>query len=291
MHPIGSVAALWRYPVKSMLGEPLDTAEVTERGVVGDRAYAVADRRDGRIATGKHPRKWGRLLELRAAYVHGPEPRVAVTFPDGSVVGSDDPGIDTALSAHLDREVTLVGHAAGNPTAEEVWPRIDGLAPDGVVEAISQGRQEGGEPVSDIPVASMAPPGTFFDLTTLHLLTTATLRRLEELAPDADFDARRYRPNVLVEVDGSGFVENDWTGAQLTLGSSVTAHVDLPTMRCVMTTLARDGMSADRGSLQAIARHNRVEIPGMGRWACAGTYASVTGAGTVAVGDPVHLAE
>src|SRR4051812_20871243 len=61
MADLGIVAALHRFPVKSMLGESLDVAELTELGVTGDRAWAVLDRSDGRVATGKHPRKWSRL--------------------------------------------------------------------------------------------------------------------------------------------------------------------------------------------------------------------------------------
>jgi uncharacterized protein YcbX len=286
MAELGTVAALYRYPVKSMLGEQLDRAELREGGLDGDRAFAVADQGDGRIATGKHPRKWSRLVELAAAYVDGPGSPVAISFPDGTVTRSDSPSVGGALSRYLGRDVALVSHAAVGQAIEEVWPNIDGLAPVDLVESMSGGRREGDDPVTDIPVSSMAPAGTFFDLTTLHVLTTATLRRLRELEPAADFDVRRYRPNVLVDVPGSGFVENDWVGAALGIGGA-KARVDLPTMRCVMTTLARDGLATDRSSLQAIARHNQVEIAGMGTWACAGVYASVTGAGTVAVGDLV----
>jgi len=286
---LGTVAALYRFPVKSMLGEQLHHALFSDRGVVGDRAYAVVDRADGRIATGKHPRKWSRLVEVAAAYVEDPTSPVVITFPDGTEVRTDEPGVDAALSAYLGRDVALIAHAEDGQVIEEVWPSIDGLAPPELVESMSGGRREGDEPVSDIPVSSMSPPGTFFDLTSLHLLTTATLRRLAELEPAADFDVRRYRPNVLVEVTGADFVENDWVGATLAVGPDAQARVDMPTMRCVMTTLARDGMPADRGSLQAIARHNRREIFG-GQWACAGVYASVTAIGGVSVGDAVSVA-
>jgi uncharacterized protein len=282
------VAALYRFPVKSMLGEQLHHVELTDRGVVGDRAYAVVDREDGKIATGKHPRKWSKLLELSASYVEDATSPVVVTFPDGSVVRSDDPGIDAALSTYLGRDVALISHAEEGQVVEEVWPRIEGLAPPEVVESMSGGRLEDDEPVSDIPVSSMAPPGTFFDLTTLHVLTTATLRRLAELEPSADFDVRRYRPNVLVDVDGADFVENAWVGSTLALGATAEARVDMPTMRCIMTTLARADLAKDRGSLQAIARHNRQEIFG-GQWACAGVYASVTATGGLAVGDAVSI--
>lgn len=282
---LGTVAALYRFPVKSMLGEQPDVVELTDRGVAGDRAWAVVDRSDGKVATGKHPRKWSRLVELAAGYIDGAGSPVAVTFPDGTTIRSDG-AIDAALTTYLGRDVTLVSQADEGQAIEEVWPQIDGLAPPELVEAMSGGRREGDDPISDIPVSSMSPPGTFFDLTTLHVLTTATLRRLAELEPAADFDVRRYRPNVLVEAEGDGFVENDWVGATLRLGAAAEARVDMPTMRCVMTTLARDGLAADRGSLQAIARHNRQEIFG-GQWACAGVYASVTVAGELSLGDPV----
>jgi uncharacterized protein YcbX len=282
---LGTVAALYRFPVKSMLGEQLTSVELTDRGFAGDRGWAVVDRSDGKIATGKHPRKWGRLVELAASYVDGPGSPAAITFPDGSTVRSDG-AIDDALTSFLGRDVALVSQRTEGQALEEVWPQIEGLAPPEVVEALSRGRREGDDPVSDIPVSSMAPEGTFFDLTTLSVMTMATLRRLGELEPGADFDVRRYRPNVLVDVPGEGFVENEWVGATLGLGETARARVDMPTMRCVMTTLARDGMANDPGSLRAIARHNRLEIFG-GKWACAGIYATITAGGTLAVADPV----
>jgi hypothetical protein len=283
-----------------MLGERLTQSPVGLRGLAGDRAYAVMDRADGRVATGKHPRKWSRLVELAAAFVDEPTtevvPPVAITFPDGQIVRSDDAKVNGALSRFLGRDVAFVKGASEGQLLEEVWPLIDGLAPPDVIAAMSGGRTENGEPVSDIPVSSMAPAGTFFDLTTLHVLTTATLRSLAALEPDADFDVRRYRPNVLVDEAGSAdtqptdFPENDWVGAALHLGQSAQAHVDMPTMRCVMTTLGRDGMPDDKRTLQAIARHNRIDIAGMGRWACAGVYATITNEGLLAVGDDVTVA-
>jgi uncharacterized protein YcbX len=284
MADLGTVAALYRYPVKSMLGERLDSAAFTERGVAGDRAWAVLDRSDGRIANGKHPRKWGRLLECAASYVDGPGSPVAVTFPDGTTIRSDG-AIDAALTTYLGRDVTLVDRAEEGQLYEGLWFRMEGYPLD-LLESMSGGREEDGMVLTDMPLSFLSPPGTLFDATTLHVLTTSTLRRLAELAPDADFDVRRYRPNVLVDDAGDGFVENDWVGATLTLGRA-TARVDMPTMRCTMTTVARDGMAQDRTQLQAIARHNRLEIAGMGTWACAGVYATITGAGPVALGDAV----
>ena len=112
-----SVVALWRYPVKSMIGEELNAAEVTERGLVGDRQFAVADAATGKVAGAKNPRKWGNFFEFRAAYVELPKsgsklPAVRVTLPDGEVVTSDEPDLSQALSRALGREVTFAkaGH-------------------------------------------------------------------------------------------------------------------------------------------------------------------------------------
>jgi hypothetical protein len=131
---IGSVVALWRYPVKSMAGEELDEAVVTERGVLGDRAYALLDRAEGKIASAKHPRKWGQLLELRASYAWPPArggalPPVRIALPDGATIASSDDGVDEVLSQVTGRRVTLTATAAGTGTLEEYWPAIDGLAP------------------------------------------------------------------------------------------------------------------------------------------------------------------
>jgi uncharacterized protein YcbX len=285
MADLGTVAALYRYPVKSMLGERLQSAEFTERGIAGDRGWAVLDRSDGRIANGKHPRKWGRLLELAAAYVDGPGSPVAITFPDGTTIRSDG-AIDAALATYLGRDVTLVDRAEEGQLYEGLWFRMEGYPID-LLESMSGGREEDGMVLTDMPLSFLSPPGTLFDATTLHVLTTSTLRRLSELAPDADFDVRRYRPNVLVDDAGEGFVENDWVGSMLTMGGAA-ARVDMPTMRCTMTTVARDGMAQDRTQLQTIAKHNRLEIAGMGTWACAGIYATITAEGQVAVGDAVR---
>ncbi len=68
----GTVVSLWRYPVKSMLGEELNSSYVTERGLIGDRAYALIDQKTGKVASAKNPRKWGKLFDFRAAFIEDP---------------------------------------------------------------------------------------------------------------------------------------------------------------------------------------------------------------------------
>src|SRR5216117_3038028 len=210
----GSVVGLWRYPVKSMMGEELNAAEVTERGLVGDRRYALVDPATGKIAGAKNPRKWGNFFDFRAAYVEPPErgsklPAVRVTLPDGTVATSEQPDLAPVLSKALGHEVAFAeakgdGESSG-ATAEEYWPDMEGLD------------------FRDTVTEWELPAGTFFDLAVVHLLTTATLERLRELYPDGRFEVRRFRPNIVVSTgpDQQGFVENDWIGHTVAIGDEV----------------------------------------------------------------------
>jgi uncharacterized protein YcbX len=129
---LGSVTSLWRYPVKSMSGEELETTDVTESGLLGDRGYALIDSADGKAATAKNPRKWPHLFDFRAAFIDPPRPAaklppVQITFPDGSTLASDQRDINQILSKALSREVTFRAAQRGVVNAEEYWPDMEGL--------------------------------------------------------------------------------------------------------------------------------------------------------------------
>ena len=109
---LGGVVSLWRYPVKSMMGEELNATEVTERGLLGDRAYAVVDSSDGKAATAKNPRKWPRLFDFGATFIVPARPAakvplVRITLPDGTTVTSDQGDLNQILSKALNHEVTF----------------------------------------------------------------------------------------------------------------------------------------------------------------------------------------
>jgi uncharacterized protein YcbX len=288
-----TVAALYRYPVKSMLGETLTRALLDERGVVGDRAYAVLDVESGVVASAKVPKRWATLLDFSAAFTGEPvpgaaPPPVVITFPDGSTLRSDDPGIDPALSRVLGRDVKLITVPPEGGAFEEIWPEIEGLAPGHIIEATTARREDTGEAISRFDVAAFAPPGRFYDLAALHVITESTLARLRELAPGSAFDARRNRPNIVLDGTDPGFVENDWPGRDMTLGRDARVSYTFQTMRCVMTTMAQGDLPEDRDTLRTVAKHNRVAIEKpevKGTWACAGVYADVSAGGEVAVGD------
>ena len=288
-----TIAAIHRYPVKSMQGEALTRTVLDERGVVGDRAYAVLDVETGIVASAKVPKRWELLLQFAAEFtgepvLGEPAPPVSITFPDGSRRRSDDPDIDQALSAALGREVKLITVPPEGVGFEEIWPEIDDLGPEHIIEATTARHEDTGEAISRFDVAAFAPPGRFYDLAALHVITESTLARLRELAPDSRFEAVRYRPNIVLAETDDGFVENDWPGREMTLGDDVRVSYTFQTMRCVMTTLAQEGLPEDRDVLRTVAKHNRVDITKSevaGRWACAGVYADVTAGGQLSVGD------
>jgi uncharacterized protein len=108
MPAIGSIAELRRYPVKSLAGESLTVAAVDERGLAGDRRWAVVDT-DGKLGSSKSTRRFRRmdgLLQLTAD--HGSNLDPIIGFPDGRRVPGDDPDVHGALSDHVGRPVRLV---------------------------------------------------------------------------------------------------------------------------------------------------------------------------------------
>ncbi|WP_084957658.1 MOSC domain-containing protein [Thermoactinospora rubra] len=272
---VGTVAALCRYPVKSMLGERLAAAEVTERGLAGDRRLAVLDRETGKIASAKNPRLWRALLTCAASLT---EDATRITGPDGKTLWSTDADVDEALSAILGRAVTLTGTPPPRATLDRAQP--DRVLREGLDADV---------PAAVVQVGSASPAGTFFDFAPIHLVTTSTLRRVAALSPRGAAEAERYRPNLVVDTDGEGFVEHEWVGRELRVGDGLTLRVVASTPRCAVPTLAHGGLPRDPSALRVLAAHNRVPaMPGRDPEPCAGVYAQVLRGGRVEVGDVVR---
>jgi uncharacterized protein len=265
---VGTVVSLWRYPVKSMQGEEVNASAVTARGLLGDRAFALVDSADGKVASAKNPRKWPNLFDYRAAFAEPPRgeplPPLRITLPEGRTLSGGQEDADRVLSAALGRGVSLRGAAPEEPVLEEYWPDVEGL------------------PRRDAVTDESMPRGSFFDLATVHLLTTATLDSLRELYPQGRFEVRRFRPNVVVALDPpeKGFVEQNWVGRTLALGDEVRLRVSGPCPRCVMTTLPQADLPPDPGILRAAVRHAGGHV---------GVYASVLRGGTLTRGASVRL--
>jgi uncharacterized protein YcbX len=290
---VGSVAGLWRFPVKSMRGERLAQAELTARGLVGDRAYALIDTDTGKVVSAKSVRLFPGILNCQAAFVAPPQaghapPPVRITLPDGATVTSDASDVDHVLSACFGRKVTLAQVAPDDFTIDQYHPDIEGAVPTSQRDTVVA-QKLGAALFAELGMDSPVPAGVFFDAFPLTVLTTSTLARLNELQPQTRFDERRFRMNVIVATTAAGFVENDWVGRALTIGEAAQLRVTMPDGRCVMTTLAQDELPQDAGVLRALAQHNRLNVSGMGNSPCAGVYAVIAAEGTIRTGDRVTL--
>ena len=292
-----------------MLGESLIAGEVGSRGLAGDRTHALVHTRTGKIASAKHPRLWRDLLTLAATVTSD---GVRVAAPDGTVVESTDPAADDVLSRLVGQPVALTSTPPAVATLDRAKP--DAVLRHGVDAEV---------PVDVSRIATEAPAGTFFDFAPIHLITTATLRRIQELgriqepggidADDGSADrppvvdaaasgslAIRYRPNIVVgwpddaggesAINGGAFVEDAWVGRLIGLGDEVVLRVIAATPRCAIPTLAHGRLPRDVRALRVLAEHHRiVPLPGMGEEPCAGVYAQPIRGGRVRLGDRVRL--
>ncbi|WP_234445410.1 MOSC domain-containing protein [Streptomyces rimosus] len=274
---VGTVTTLWRYPVKSLLGEEVPDIAADARGLTGDRALALVHETTGHVASAKNPRLWRDLLKLRAEIIDG---AVRITLPSGRTVRSTDAHVDKTLSAHLGQPVTLTDTPPEKATLERSQPEE--------VLAAGEAAEVGNE---TLEIASQAPPGTFFDYAPLHLITRATLDRITELGPRATtVEAERYRPNIVIRTEAAGFVENDWPGHELRIGDELTLRIVARTPRCAVPTLEHGRLPRDPDALRVPARHNRVvPLEGMGPQPCAGVYAQVVRPGRIRQGDAVRV--
>jgi hypothetical protein len=279
---LGTVAALRRYPVKSMLGEDVDAGDVTLTGLAGDRQLAVVSLATGKIASAKFPRLWRDLLTLSAAAADDPavDGAVRITLPEGKTVWSSDAEVDAVLSGLLDQPVTLTATPVPGAALDRAVP--EAVLRDGVDAQV---------PAELMEIGGGGPPGSFVDYAPLHLLTTSTLDRIAELSPHGRADLERYRPNVVIRTAAAGFTENDWLERILRVGDDLVLRVIVRTPRCAVPTLAHGALPRDPDALRVLARHNRVEpLDSLDPEPCAGVYAEVLRPGRIRTGDPVRLA-
>jgi uncharacterized protein YcbX len=250
------LAAIWRYPVKSLQGEQLSEAVVDDDGLRGDRWWGVRDETTGRILTG---RREPRLLLASAIVTDDDEPQI--TLPNGDRCRGIGPDTDARLSGWLGRPVTLTD-ARGAP----------GASAEFFADATDDASQA---------VEWTMPPGRFVDAMPLLVLTTASLRAALELHPDGNWDVRRFRPNLLVDIFADGWVEDLWCGSTVRVGA-----VDLvprqPCVRCTMVTRPQPGLERDVDIYKTLARNHGGTL---------GVWSQVRKPGTLHVGEPTVVAE
>lgn len=285
----GRITSIWRYPVKSMAGERVSAADVGPLGLHADRTWAV---RDVEHDTTTGAKKLPGLLWCTARYAQAPPPHagpghapeVIIGLPDGREFSSSDPAVHRALSEYVDHDVELralppIGDRQQyrTPMATKTDLRtIFGLDDD--------------EPLPDLsmfPVRKLAeitryatPVGSYVDAYPFHLITTASLAAMAALAPDSDFDERRFRPTLVVDSPAtSEHPEWDWCGGVLH-GPHADLQPLIPTIRCVMPSHEQPQLTRDREITRAIAAHSR---------RCLGVYGNVVKAGRIAEGDVLVL--
>lgn len=289
-----AVGELWRYPVKSMGGTRVAAVRIDRRGVHADRLWAVRDLDNDITATA---RRVPALLRCTAEYRTEPGPaagpgnvpEVLITFPDGVRRCSTDPDIDEHLSELAGRRMRLT------PLPEESDTSVHRLRWRQLLAAYAPSavRKDFGLADSDKlidtsifslrEVATLArfstPPGTFVDLSPVHLLSTTSLASLS--TDGTGFDPRRFRPNVLLEIDGvtTQFPESEWAGARLDIGAA-TLRVSGRTIRCAMPTRPQPGIEADRSITRLLSERTDRFL---------GVYADVAQPGTVRTGDRVEV--
>ena len=289
MNRAGRIVSLWRYPVKSMAGERLTEAHVGPLGLHADRTWAVRDLELGATTSAK---RLPGLMWCAARYADSPPadagpgraPEVIITVPGGGEFSSADPAVHGALSAYLDRDVQLRplpaitdrdSYRAPMATQSDLRT-IFGLSPD--------------EPLPDLsifPVRKLAeitrfatPLGSYADAYPVHLLTVQSLAAMAALAPGSNFDVQRFRPTVLIDVPGDdGQPELGWCGGTVHAPDATLSPL-IPTVRCVMPSLAQPGLERDPAVSRTVAAHAR---------RCLGVYATVVSAGRIAEGDPLRL--
>lgn len=208
------VAELWRYPVKSLQGEQLDSVEVTAAGLRGDRAYAIFDAETG---LGLTARRLPQLL-FASARLHA-DGTAEITLPDGSVAKDDD-----ALTRWLDRRVML------RSVNDNVHPSYENVA-DFEHEATSAWEVfEGGTSAfHDSPEA------------VLSLLSHATI---------PGWAPRRFRANVLFE----GASEETLVGSRLKVGDAELDVGERLERCVMVTRPQPEGIDRDLDILRTIHR-------------------------------------
>ena len=284
---VGTVSQLWRYPVKSMAGEQLDSAPIDGNGVAGDRGWAV---REVEADVTRNARELPKLLQFAAAYAETPgfdrrSPAVTITTPDNAQVQSADADRDEQLSGILGRPVILTPL---HPADDLAW-YARGQLPEGVDPMAALRQLMGMEEDDPLPDFSglpadlqgfSSPPGTYFDCYPIHIMTTSSLSTLASVGGGDDVDVRRFRPNILIDTGAAeGLLEVDWTGKQLRLGE-VVIEMKTTTVRCSVPAHAQRDFGSSRSVGRALIENTKQHL---------GSYCNVLEGGTVNIGDQVEL--
>jgi len=284
MKRIGTISAVWRYPVKGIAGESIDSCAIDKNGLNGDRLFAVRDVARGEIQSCKF--RPG-LLSCEARSTN-PQPifdpdSFEIEFSDGTVLSHDDDVMNNKISELLGHESTL---EPLRPIGEEEFYRRYKTDDHTWLEELKDTfTREPGEPLPDFSnptqdfIDYVTLAGTFFLVSPIHIITSASMQYFQTLLPDADWDIRRFRPNIVIEtVDGiNGLAEQAWLNKTLHIGeTSIACSSTAP--RCGAVTREQKGIPFDKSMLRTIVKEAEQNL---------GIYGDISGDGIISVGDEV----
>jgi uncharacterized protein YcbX len=250
------VDAIYVAPVKSMAVSRIHTAQVTPRGIAGDRAFFVVDAR-GRVLT---QREWPAMVLIRARYDAIGE-RLSLSFPNGD-----------ELEATVVRGARLDGNFYGEPNCRGA--AVDGPFDEALTEFAGQA----------VRLARVDADSHAFDCHPISLCSTASVAHLRSLPGAGAIDERRFRQNVYIAGVHGAHEEDTWIGRNVRVGGAVMRVVELDP-RCVITTNNPDTGERDIDTLNLIASY-RTDQPQKVNF---GVYSTVVTPGAVTVGDSVTV--
>ena len=284
-----TITKLFRYPVKSMGGHPLEKSTLTAKGIPGDRAWTLKDEERGGIKGGK---RFPQLLDMSARFMNEPteqvvSPQVQITLNDGRSVSSSDPQVNEILSAEVDAPVSLWPLLPADQLEHYLRPPMDEeVGQEAYFREIFARTTD--EPLPDLSVFPEelfiyeSSPGTYFDAFPILLMSQASLRHFEQVMLEqgggSQFDVRRFRPNILVETVESGFPEKNWVGRRGEVGTAIV-KVEVECPRCVMTTHGFSDLPKDPKIMRHLVKENSGNL---------GVYLSIEQPGVIAIGDSIR---
>ena len=282
MKTLGTIKEIWRYPVKSMGGERLNQCVIGNKGLKGDRGWAV---RDDTVKEIRGARYLPRLLDCSARYLTEPQeepyPAATITLPDRTEIRSNADDINQRLSDWVGKPVSIWPIQPADNT--EHYRRL----PIDEAKLREEFAREPDEPIPDlnqfpeILMKYVSVPGTYFDVTPLQILTTSTLAFLQDKNPDSNWSTQRFRPNIVIDTGGDQeLVENNWLGKSIRLGE-VELSCDAPTPRCAITIQSQgEIISKDPKILRTIVKESNQNL---------GLYCNINKAGIIRIGEEVIL--
>jgi uncharacterized protein YcbX len=244
MQCVGKISELWRYPVSSVAGEQIDHVEVSPNGMSGDRRFALVEVSNGVVAHPERDKRWQKAIFVKARTLADGD--VQLQVPGHDWLSVQAAGLANALTSYFEFAVA--------------------------VRPYERTAQEGTDAEFAIDRYEVSP---------LHLLTSASIDHLKSIHPAGDPDRRRFRPNILMaaEQDISGFAELEWINAAIRLGE-LPGKVIAPTKRCGFTIIAQEGLENDPEILRNVMRYGKRNM---------GVYCAPFETGTLRVGEPIFV--